>query len=142
MTDAPTTPPSFLGTGWSFPPTFHAGGAALAVVDGPDNVHKSIALLLHTRPGERPMQESFGCALDEALFGELDQQLVNNIQMLIRDAVLHHEPRVAVTDLDVEQSKDDPGVLRIRLGYKIRGENTRFNLVFPFYLKEATSVAR
>jgi phage baseplate assembly protein W len=142
MTAPRTTPPSFLGTGWSFPPTFHAGGAALAVVDGPDNVHKSIALLLHTRPGERPMQEDYGCALDEALFGELDQQLVNRIQELIRDAVLHHEPRVAVTGLDVTPDKDDPGVLRVRLDYTIRGENTRYNLVFPFYLKEATSVAR
>lgn len=136
---AEQTPSSFLGTGWSFPPTFMAGGAALATVSGHENVHKSLTLLLRTRCGERPTQESYGCDLDEALFEEADQALQNRITGLIRDAILRHEPRVVLLQLVAQISKTDPGLLHIRLDYAIPGTNSRFNMVFPFYLQEASS---
>lgn len=136
----PRRPPaSFLGTGWSFPPSFTAGGAELALVADLDDIHQSLEILLATRLGERPMQESFGCGLDEVLFEEVDHALLSRLTALISDAILRHEPRITLNDLDVAQRQAGPGVLEIRLDYSVIGTNSRFNMVFPFYLNEAVA---
>jgi phage baseplate assembly protein W len=132
------TPASFLGTGWSFPPGFSRGGGQVAMVSEEEDVHQSLQILLATRRGERPMQETFGCNLDAVLFEEMDQALVSRVTTLIYDAVLEHEPRVKVHAIDVS-ADGEAGVLRIRLDYAIQGTNSRYNMVFPFYLNEAST---
>jgi len=72
------TQPSFLGTGWSFPPTFTKGGADLIIVSGPEDIHQSLQILLSTQLGERVMREDFGCDLNVLLFEEVDQSLVQH----------------------------------------------------------------
>lgn len=132
-------PPSFLGTGWGFPPEFGPGGAELVTVSGVEDVHQSLAILFATRPGERPMQESFGCNLDDAMFEQIDHALVNRLTSMIHDAILRHEPRIELLDVDVTPDPADAGVLRIRLDYCVLATNSRYNMVFPFYLNEATT---
>ena len=132
-------PQSFLGTGWAFPPAFSAGGAEVATVSGADDVHQSLAILFATRRGERPMQESFGCSLDEAMFEEIDPALVNRLTTMIHDAVLTHETRIRLLNVDISQDPDEAGVLIIQLDYTILETNSRYNMVFPFYLNEATT---
>jgi phage baseplate assembly protein W len=139
MSEPEQTPPSFLGTGWSFPPEFGPGGAEVALVSDVEDVHQSLAILFATRLGERPMQESFGCNLDALLFEEIDQGLVNRINSMINDAILQHETRIELRDLDVTQDPDDAAVLRIQLEYAVLGTNSRYNMVFPFYLNEAVT---
>lgn len=129
---------SYLGTGWSFPPRFALGGAEVAMVTGVDDVHESLHILLTTRLGERVLREGFGCGLDDAMFEELSQDLINRITAVINDAILYHEPRVELLAVDVSQDADDAGLLAIRIGYRIRGANSRFNMVYPFYLNEAS----
>ena len=41
-------------------------------------------------------------------------------------------------DLVIDDSRIVEGVVELRLDYLIRSTNSRFNLVFPFYLGEAT----
>lgn len=135
-------PPSFLGTGWGFPPAFTAGGAELVTVSGPEDIHQALEILLTTRLGERPMRETFGCDLDAALFEEVDHALVGRISAAISDAILRHEPRVVLKDLDITRADADPGLLLIRLAYTIPGTNSRYNMVFPFYLHEAVAPGR
>lgn len=130
-------PRSFLGSGWSFPPTFGPGGVEVAVAADVDKVQQSLLILLATRPGERPLTDAFGCDLDAHLFEEPDHNAVGLIGAKIRDAVLRHEPRVILHDVDVDPDPGDPSVLRVRLTYGIPGTNSRYNLVFPFYLNEA-----
>lgn len=142
MADARTPAASFLGVGWRFPPSFSAGGTELALVAGEEDIHQSLEILLTTRAGERPMQEAFGCALDDLLFEEFDQALIARVAALLSDAILRHEPRIALNDLDVAQHRDDPGLLEVHLDYTVLGTNSRYNMVFPFYLNEATSPAR
>jgi len=132
---------SFLGTGWSFPPSFGAGGAEVEVVSDEEDVHQALQILLATRRGERPMQETFGCNLDAMLFEEMDQALVNRVTSLISDSVLEHEPRVVLQGVDVSPT-GEAGVLRIRVDYSIPGTNSRYNMVFPFYLNEAVVPGR
>ena len=71
---------SFLGTGWSFPPTFGAGGADVETVSGHEDIEQSLAILLATRRGERIMQDEFGCDLGEFLFAEISQRTVGRIR--------------------------------------------------------------
>lgn len=131
--------PSFLGIGWSFPPTFTPGGAEVELVSGADDIHQSLQILLSTRLGERVMHEDFGCDLHRVLFEEIDQGLVNALTNTISDAILYHEPRITLNQLDVSESESQQGLLLISLDYTIRGTNSRFNMIYPFYVNEAIS---
>jgi phage baseplate assembly protein W len=132
--------PAFLGTGWSFPPSFSAGGAELELVSGAEDVHQSLQILLATGLGERVMHEDYGCNLDAAMFEEVDQGLINRISSMVSDAILYHEPRIELLGLELRQDADEPGLLLIRLDYRVAKTNSRFNMVYPFYLDEATEV--
>jgi len=142
MSEQKHAPASFLGTGWNFPPEFGAGGAELAMVSDVEDIHQALMVLFATSPGERPMQESFGCNLDTVLFEEIDQALVNRITSQIHDAVLRHETRIQLLDVDVSADGSDHGVLQIQLDYAVLGTNSRYNMVFPFYLNEAVVPGR
>lgn len=128
---------SFLGTGWSFPPTFNGRGANVELVSGLEDIHQSLQILLSTQLGERVMQDQFGCDLHHLLFEEVDQNLVNSITSMVTDAILYHEPRIALDKLDVSQSETRQGLLLISIEYTVRSTNSRFNMVYPFYINEA-----
>ena len=130
---------SFLGAGWSFPPAFAAGGGDVQIVSGAEDIEQSLAILLSTRQGERVMQDDFGCELSEFLFGEISQGLIGRVRSLIADAILHHEPRISLNGIDVSESGAKDGLLLIGIDYTIRATNSRFNMVYPFYLNEASS---
>lgn len=130
---------SFLGRGWAFPPTFSSGGADVETVSGADDVEESLQILLATVPGERVMQELFGCDLEGVLFEPLDQSFINTVTGLVSNAILDYEPRVYLNNLTVGESGDQDGLLLISIDYTIRSTNSRYNMVYPFYLKEAAS---
>lgn len=127
----------FLGSGWSFPPAFARGGAAVAMVEGAEDILQSLMILLSTRPGERVMHPDFGCDLSEVLFEEIDQGLINLVTGLVSDAVIYHEPRVKLDRVEVTES--EVGLLLVQVEYTVTSTNSRYNLVYPFYLHEATS---
>jgi phage baseplate assembly protein W len=130
---------SFLGTGWSFPPAFTRGGAEVALVAGAEDIHQSLQILLSTRLGERVMRDDFGCDLSNVLFEEVDQSLVNSLTRIVSDAILYHEPRISLDSLDVSESDTQHGLLLISIEYTIRSTNSRFNMVYPFYINEAAT---
>lgn len=131
----------FLGLGWAFPPRFTAGGADLAMVSGNDDIEQSLGLLLATRRGERVMQHDFGCELSEFLFGEISQGLIGRVRTLVGDAILHFEPRIVLNEVLVSEHLAAEGVLMISIDYTVRATNSRYNMVYPFYLREATQPA-
>ncbi len=132
-----TADSSFLGTGWSFPPAFTRGGADVEMVSGVENIHQSLQILLSTQRGERIFQDEFGCDLNHVLFEEIDQGMVNTLTSLISDAILYHEPRIALDNLEISESETEQGLLLIRIEYTVRSTNSRFNMVYPFYINEA-----
>lgn len=129
---------SFLGRGFSFPPRFSAGGADVEMVSNAEDIEQSIRILLGTARGERLMRETFGCNLTELLFDEVDQSLVGRIQQTVSDAILHYESRVDVENVEANVTDRMGGRIDVRVMYRIRATNSRFNLVFPFYLLEAS----
>ena len=127
---------AFLGTGWAFPPRFTAGGADVDTVSGVQDIDQSLQIILSTRLGERIMRHDFGCDLGEIMFEEIDQGMVNTLTGLVTDAILYHEPRIKLERVDVSDSESVHGLLLIRLDYTVRSTNSRYNMVYPFYLYE------
>ncbi|NER21528.1 MAG: GPW/gp25 family protein [Symploca sp. SIO1C2] len=127
---------SFLGTGWSFPPSFNRDTASVAMVSDETDVLQSLGIILSTRPGERVMQPNFGCELSQFLFEEISQGLITKIKGLISDSLLDYEPRIDVDEVEVDDTEEE-GLLQIQVTYRVRTTNSRFNLVYPFYINEA-----
>lgn len=108
------------------------------MVSGTEDIHQSLQILLSTRLGERVMQDNFGCDLHSVLFEEIDQGLVNSINGIVSNAILYHEPRIGLDALDVSESETHQGLLLISIEYTVMSTNSRFNMVYPFYINEAT----
>jgi len=127
---------SFLGKGWSFPPTFDNAGGEVLMLKGEDDIQSSLQILLATKLGERVMQPLFGCNLDAMVFELLDTTLKTEMKNLIERAILFFEPRINIDKIDIDSQNDLNGVVIITVNYVVRSTNTRGNLVFPFYLSE------
>lgn len=134
MADVPT----FLGRGFGFPPSF-AGGQVRMASDEQD-IHESLQILFGTRPGERVLQPKFGLDLTPLLFEPLSTTLRTLLEDRIATALLIHEPRIRVLALAVDDSLALEGLLQIRLEYAVRSTNSRFNLVYPYYLGDANEL--
>ena len=142
MSKQNTNDNSFLGTGWSFPPTFDRDIAQVQMVSNETDVLQSIQVILSTQPGERTMQPGFGCDLNQFLFAQISQSLITSIRGVITDALLFHEPRIDVNEIEIVESESQDGILHISIDYTIRSTNTRYNMVYPFYINEASDGQR
>jgi phage baseplate assembly protein W len=127
---------SFLGKGWSFPPTFDNASGEVQMLQGEDDIQSSLRVLLATKLGERVMQPLFGCNLDAMVFELLDTTLKTEMKNLVERAILFFEPRINIDKIDIDSKNDLNGVVIITVNYVVRSTNTRGNLVFPFYLSE------
>ena len=130
---------SFLGTGWSFPPTFRDAGRSLEMAAGEEDVRQSLTILFSTRLGERAMRPTFGWRRDTLVFEPMSAAFSTFLRKEIDRAVLFFEPRVVAYDVTFTQLDAAQGLSEMRLDYTLRATNTRNNLVFPFYLTEATN---
>lgn len=131
-------PDSFLGRGWSFPPEFENDGKDVVMLDTYDAVERSLRILMGTATGERVMQPDFGCNLDELSFDTLDVALRTYMKDKITTAILYHEPRVNLLDVIFHEERLNEGLLLIEVVYQVRGSNSRKNMVFPYYKREAS----
>lgn len=131
---------SFLGTGWSFPPSFDKGVQALKMVSDEQDIAQSLFIILSTTPGERVMNPKFGCNLQAIVFKSLDETTKQEIITMVEDAVLNYEPRVTLEEVEVDMKNALDGLVNIILHYRIRTINVRTNIVYPFYLVEGTNV--
>jgi len=132
----------FLGKGWSFPPEFYAEGAEVEMVSGEKDIRQSLKILLSTSLNERLMHSGYGCDLNQFLFEEADQRLVNGLKNTVSHAILMNEPRITLNEVNVDNSDTENGLITISVDYTVRTTNNRFNLVYPFYINEASTVAR
>jgi phage baseplate assembly protein W len=133
----PADPP-FLGRGWAFPPAFTRGGAEAEMVSGAEDIRQSLEILLATNPAERILAQEFGCDLTRFQFEEMDRGFVNGLTSMVSDAILLHEPRISLEGVEVTPDSRGDGRLLIRIDYIVRATNSRFNMVYPYYLNEAT----
>jgi phage baseplate assembly protein W len=130
---------SFLGTGWSYPPSFRREWYGPEMLKEEEDVHSSLRIILETLTGERVMLPTFGCNLQPFVFEPMNPPTIALIEKIVKEALIYHEPRIIVEDL-VSTPDELNGRLDINIGYSIITTNTRYNYVFPFYMKEATNI--
>lgn len=131
---------SFLGTGWTFPPSFDNASGEVKMLSDEEDIQSSLHVLLTTRLGERVMQPTYGCNLDELVFESMTTTFKSYIKDLVKTAILYHEPRIKLNKVELDDSRDMEGVILIIIDYTIRTKNTRFNYVYPFYKNEGTDI--
>lgn len=131
---------SFLGRGWSFPPAFSKGAKMLAMVADHDDIRESLQILLSTTPGERILEPEFGCNIRSLVFENFTLSVKTMAREMIRRAILFFESRITVNGIDFNLDMIDNGYLEILIDYTVCSTNTRFNMVYPFYLHEGTGI--
>ena len=125
----------FIGTGWSFPPAFDQAAGRVEMRSGIVDIEESLRIIFTTHLGERIMQPQFGAALDQHVFDPMNNSRLSYLEDQIKRAILYHEPRIDAESISV--APDEPeGRLLIAIGYRVRGANSRFNFVYPYYLEE------
>jgi phage baseplate assembly protein W len=128
------TSPDFLGRGWDFPLGLDAGGQ-IRRPPGPDEgIRQSIWTILSTAPGERVMRPDFGCGIHDLVFGVNDARTAGAVAVAVRSALALWEPRIDVLDVYPAPDAARPNLLLVEINYQVRSDNSRFNLVYPFYL--------
>lgn len=133
------TDKSFLGTGWSFPPTFRREWYGVEMLVAEEDVKSSLGIILSTITGERVMLPTFGCNLQPYVWEVMNVPNIAMIEKIVKEALTYHEPRIIVEDI-VSTVFQEQGYLEINVQYSIITTNTRYNYVFPFYMKEATNI--
>lgn len=125
---------NFLGTGWSFPvevaPEGQVKTAAAEV-----SIRQSIWTILGTARGERVMRPDFGCGIDDLVFSVNDAGLAGRVKDAVNEALMVWELRIDVLDVDAFPDQANPNLLLVEIHYQVRSTNSRFNLVYPFYLE-------
>lgn len=139
----PLTDPStadFLGTGWSFPPSFSPTSGGVEMTTRVDDIQRSLHILLTTAVGERVMQPKYGCNMEDLLFEALDTGTKTLIEDRIRTAILYFEPRIEAGKIVLNDTQGLEGVVLIEIEYRVRATNNRFNFVYPYYRGEGTEL--
>ncbi|MBD2766353.1 GPW/gp25 family protein [Hymenobacter sp. BT664] len=133
---------SFLGRGWSFPPTFNRGLGGVEMLEENADIASSLEVLLSTMPGERVMLPEYGCNTEELVFESLDTTTKTLMADKIKAAILYYEPRIELEKVRLDTRREQEGVVLIEVVYRVRTTNSRFNFVFPFYKQEGTDINR
>ncbi len=123
----------FLGAGWKFPIQPDQDGE-IALSRYEEDIQESIWIILSTAPGERVMHPDFGCGIHEYVFAQNDMRTTGLVRFQVEQALTRWEPRIDLLEIQVQADPNDPASLLIRIDYRVRTTDSRFNLVYPFYL--------
>ena len=123
----------FLGVGWKYPlQRKQQGGISLSQYE--ENIKEAIWIILSTAPGERLMHPDFGCSIHELVFAPNSAGTAGLARFYVEDALTSWEPRIDIEEIEVQADPGNPALLLISISYQVRTTDSRFNLVYPFYL--------
>ena len=125
----------FLGRGIAFP-FARRPGRPVAYSAGMEKIEQSIRLVLATAPGERLMRPGFGCGIHDLVGQPNTDALRGLVAGRVSDALGRWEPRIDLLDIRVAQHPRVPNRLDIDMDYRIREDNSVFNLVYPFFIND------
>jgi len=132
----------FLGTGWSFPPTFSRHDHTVDMVSNDLDIRESLWILFSTALGERIMVPQYGTGLNKMVFRTISTTLSSQIGNMVKQAILNWEPRIDVDEVQVQPDATQYGKVLINVIYTIRKTNTRSNRVYPVERTEGTIPAK
>jgi phage baseplate assembly protein W len=122
----------FLGVGWAFPVELDAR-RRFALARHERDIEQAIQMILLTPPGQRVMRPTFGCQIHELIFAPNDSTTAGLAAYYVQDALVMWEPRIEVTDVQVEIDPDNQERMLITISYDIKATHDSRSLVFPFY---------
>lgn len=126
----------FLGKGWKFPVNINTAGQ-IRMSEYEEDIKEAIWIILSTAQGERIMRPDFGCGIHDFVFATVNTSTLALIESSVREALTVWEPRIELVNVTVLTEEINEGKLLMSIDYKVRTTNNQFNLVYPFYLKEA-----
>ncbi|MBN7809920.1 GPW/gp25 family protein [Algoriphagus sp. H41] len=132
---------TFLGRGWAFPVTFLPEASQVNLVENEEDIRQSLIILLNTTIGERVLRPDYGANMEDLLFEALNVTTATMITNRIKRAILFHEPRVKVEEIDMRPDFQE-GRVEVLISYFIISTNNRQNLVYPYLFIEATDVSK
>jgi len=125
----------FLGAGWKYPVRAGPDGKiTLSVYE--EDIKEAILIILGTAKGERVMRPDFGCGIHELVFAPINTTTMSLVEDNVREALTLWEPRIELIKVEVSGEQSADGKMLVSIDYRVRVTNSRFNLVYPFYLKE------
>jgi len=125
----------FLGVGWQFPVMRDEPKQRFALAEYEESIKQSIWIILFTAKGERVMRPDFGCGIYELVFAPNDATTRGMAEHHVREALRLWEPRIEVLQVKATAAGAQEEELRISIDYRVRTTDSRFNLVYPFYLE-------
>lgn len=132
--DEPAPLTSFLGTGWSYPPQFVPETGEVLMTSDEEDIEASLKILLGTAAGERFLNPKYGLDLHAELFEPMSTTMTTFLKDRAKVALLIYEPRINLLALDLDATAQLEGRVALVVEYEVRATNSRFNLVYPFYL--------
>lgn len=116
--------------GVAFPFRVDPATGRIETARGEAKIRQNVRLILGTRLGERPLLRDFGTRLPGLVHDPNDDVLVDIAENHAREALLRWEPRILVTDSQVERDADE-GLLQLRLRYVHTNEQVAGQAVVP-----------
>ena len=132
------TKDSFLGRGWSFPPTFNLSSKRVEMVEDHEDIRQSLQILVNTNLGERILRSDYGTGINILPFENITVTLLTKLKGILETAILKYESRIELEDILFTDSEPLEGLIHIQIIYIVRATNSRFNFVYPYYIKEGT----
>lgn len=129
-------PREFLGTGWKFPIRVNARGG-FSFSRHEQDIEESVWIILSTAKGERVMLPEFGSGIHDYVFAPNNPATRGSIAYEVQKALVEFESRIDVESVRVESFPESDNRLLILIDYRVRSNNAKRNLVYPFYLTEA-----
>jgi len=126
---------NFLGVGWKYPVNVDSN-KKIAVSSYEEDIKEAVRIILGTARGERVMRPDFGCGIHDLVFAPINAATVNQVENSVREALTVWEPRIELLKVEASSEKADKGMLPVSIDYRVRTTNSRFNLVYPFYMRE------
>ena len=83
------------------------------------SVRELIRVVLSTRPGEQLMRPDFGAGLEAVLHEPNTLATRRRIRDLVQEAVTRWERRILLDRVDVSEVADEPGHVRVEVGYRL-----------------------
>jgi uncharacterized protein len=125
----------FYGVGWAFPVSWQAQGVCrISPAAHEKSIDQAIRIILETGKGERVMRPDFGCGIHDLVFGVNDGTTLGLIEYEVRESLRRWEPRIDVLDVRAAIAGEQGESVHISIDYRVRSTDSRFNMVYPFYL--------
>ena len=132
---------NLIGQGWSFPVKPGTNGR-LVYLDRAEKVRQSIWILLSTAPGERQMMPEYGCGIHDLVFQANTAALRGLVEAKVRATLIRWEPRIDVIEVRVQTPPEARNYLLIRIDYRLRANNSFYNLVYPYFINEGVGLEK